>query len=282
MLLTLKQDEHRKISATKVTRKNTECSLSQETDADTKLDPNFVKYVEECFADETVTAVAGYVKSIRYNWLTACRALDYVIAQNLDKMAQYALGFMFVIPGAAGAFRTDTFKRLIGFDHDTLTEDLDFTYKLNKYNLKIVYDRRAVSYTQDPSGLGSYINQMRRWYAGGWQNLLKHFGLPEKPGMGLTLSLSYSEGLIFSSLQLILPFINIVYAMTFLVSYAIFGLILATYASLKEKRLDFFGALPGYIVLRYVNAWLFIEQFIMEVIFKRKNLNWYKPDRVTM
>lgn len=250
------------------------------TDGDTILAPDFVEKVEKSFEDPTVAAVAGYVKSLPYNWLTACRALDYSIAQNLDKSAQYALGFMFVIPGAAGAFKTDIFKRYIGFDHDTLTEDLDFTYKLNKFGLKIAYNRKAISYTQDPVTLHSYINQMRRWYAGGWQNLAKHFGIPEWPGMGLTLSLSYSEGLIFSVLQLTLPFINLIYTLTFIVSYAFFLTILAIYASRREGRKDFFVALPGYIVLRYINAWIFIEQFIMEIILRKKNLKWYKPERV--
>jgi hypothetical protein len=40
--------------------------------------------------------------------------------------------------------------------------------------------------------------------------------------------------------------------------------------------------LPGYMFLKYVNAWIFIEQFSREIIFKRKNLVWFKPGRVDM
>ncbi|TSC69979.1 MAG: glycosyl transferase family protein, partial [Parcubacteria group bacterium Gr01-1014_70] len=43
------------------------------TDGDTKLDKDFVRYIEEDFQDESISAVAGYVRSMRFNWITACR-----------------------------------------------------------------------------------------------------------------------------------------------------------------------------------------------------------------
>ena len=97
------------------------------TDGDTVLDSDFVKRAAENFKDDKLTAVSGYVRSIKYNWLTACRELDYVIGQNLHKLAQSYINFILVIPGCAGAFRTRVFKEFITFDHDTLTEDMDFT-----------------------------------------------------------------------------------------------------------------------------------------------------------
>ncbi len=97
------------------------------TDGDTLLDKNFVQEVENHFGDESVIAVSGYVKSLPYNWLTSARAFEYTLGQNLHKLAQSYMNFMFVIPGAAGAFRTQVFKEKIDFEHDTITEDLDVT-----------------------------------------------------------------------------------------------------------------------------------------------------------
>lgn len=150
------------------------------TDGDTVLDKDFVKYVEEDFQDASITAVAGYVRSMPYNWLTACRAFEYAVGQNLHKLAQHYINFLFVIPGAAGAFRTKDFFKHITFEHDTLTEDLDFTYRLHRKGLRVFYDRRIVVFTQDPVTLPAYINQMRRWFGGGWQCLLKHHDLVTK------------------------------------------------------------------------------------------------------
>ena len=114
------------------------------TDGDTMLDPHFVEHIERDFEDPKVAAVGGYVRSLKYNWLTACRALDYAVGQNIDKLAQDYIDYLFVIPGSAGAFRTHIFKNELKFDHDVLAEDLDITYKLHRLGYKIKYDRNAV------------------------------------------------------------------------------------------------------------------------------------------
>ncbi len=250
------------------------------TDGDTILDKNFIKIMEQDMQSDSITAVCGYVKSLPYNWLTACRGLDYTINQNIDKLAQDYLDSLFVIPGVAGAFRTKTFKEKIKFSHDTVTEDLDFTYVLHESGCKIKYDRKAICYTQDPTTLKSYINQMRRWFGGGWQNLSKHFRLPRNPGMAFELTLIYAEGLVYSFVMFFLPLVNISFALVLLAIYSAIIGGLAVYAAIKEKRIDFITAIPAYIFLKYVNAWVFMEQFLKEVILKKKNLAWYKPDRV--
>jgi len=249
------------------------------TDGDTILDSDFIKIIEQEMQNDHIAAVAGYVKSLRRNWITACRALDYTVSQNIDKLAQDYLNFIFVIPGAAGAFRTDIFKNKINFDHDTLTEDLDFTYRLHEIRHKIKFNRNAICYTQDPTTLKSYINQMRRWFGGGWQNLNKHFKVPNSPGMALELSLIYVEGLVYSMLMFVLPLINLYLTMWLLLAYFFIILGLAIFSSIKERRLDILFCVPEYIFLKYVNAWIFAEQFFYEIILKKKSLVWFKPSR---
>ena len=249
------------------------------TDGDTLLDKDFLKNIEKDFQDPNIKAVGGYVKSLKYNWLTACRALDYAVGQNIDKLAQDYVNYMLVIPGAAGAFRTNVFRTL-GFDHDTLTEDLDFTYKLHKMGHRIKYNREAICYTQDPVDLKSYINQMRRWFGGGWQNFMKHASVPTKPGMALELSLIYGEGLVFSVLILLLPLVNILFSLVLLASNLLIVLILSIFGASKEGRWDFPLIIPQYLFLKYVNAWVYLEQFFKEVILRRKNMIWFKPERV--
>ena len=250
------------------------------TDGDTMLSNNFVEIMEKEMEDDSVSAVAGYVRSLKHNWLTACRALDYAISQNIDKLAQDYLNFIFVIPGAAGAFRTKIFREKIKFTHDTITEDLDFTYSFHELGYKIKYNRTAICYTQDPSTLKSYINQMRRWFGGGWQNLSKHFGVPDKPGMAMELSLIYIEGLVFSFMMFVMPIISLPITIYLLLIYCVIVTPLIIFATVKEKRPDFLLALPHYIFLKYVNAWIFLEQFFKEVILRKKNLHWFKPDRI--
>jgi len=252
-------------------------------DADTLLAPNFIEYIERDFQNPKIQAVAGYIKSLKHNWLTACREIDYVIGQDIHKLAQAKLNALMVIPGCGGAFRTNIFRKYISFDHDTLTEDLDFTYKLYKNNFKIIYNKKAVVYTQDPATLHSYINQMRRWIGGGWQNLIKHWQVVLKhPGHALEISLIYFEGLISGVLFFVLPFINIFYFVSFLIGYAIAAFIAGIYSLFRRKRFDLILFAPLFPFILVLNSWIFLEQFIKEVILRKKNLVWFKPERRTI
>lgn len=253
------------------------------TDADTLLDRTFVAEIEKSFADKQVVAVAGRVRSIPYNWLTLCRAYDYFIGQSIHKLAQHYVGYIFVMPGAASAFRIEAFRKHVTFDHDTITEDLDFTYKLHHKHLKIIFNPDAISYTQDPADLKNYINQMRRWFGGGWQNLVKHYTIiPSSMIMALELSLSYSEGIIFSILLFIIPLINIWLWLWLMIGYLGIAMIFGIFAAIKEKRASMLIAPIPYMILMYINAYIYLEQFFKEVVLRRNNLVWFKPERLDL
>lgn len=252
------------------------------TDGDTILDKNFVQNIERDFMDPETAAVCGSIESMRYNWLTALRQMEYTVSQSVHKLAQSYMGFLFVIPGCAGAFRTEMFRKYITFDHDTVAEDLDFTFKFHKNNQKIVYDKKAIVFTQDPPTLHSYIGQVRRWYAGGWQNLVKHFWIFESPLAALELTLIYTEGLIFSLVLLITPLINIRYFIYTLSFSLLFILISATYTAIHSKRIDVILYSPAYIILTFVNLYVFFERFVKEIFLKQHDMSWDQPQRVTM
>jgi len=252
------------------------------TDADTLLDIKFAEEIEKNFQDPNVFAVAGYVKSLPYNWLTLCRAFYYVVGQDLHKVAQDHLNYIFVMPGAASAFCTETFRKHITFDHDTITEDLDFTYKMHGQNFKIVYNREAISYTQDPATLKNYINQMRRWYNGGWQNLKKHYRIINNPIRAMELSLIYVEGLVFSVLIFLVPVLNLWIGGWLIFASFTVTVFYAVWAAWKIKRPSLLLAPFPYTLLVFINAWLFLETFFIEIILNKRNLVWFKPERVNI
>lgn len=254
------------------------------TDADTLLDERFAEEIESTFlTDPDVVAVAGYVRSLPYNWLTLCRAFDYAVGQNIHKLAQNYVNYIFVMPGAASAFRTDVFRKYVSFDHDTITEDLDFTYKIHHQQLPITYNARAISYTQDPTTLHDYRHQMRRWFGGGWQNLLKHYRMvPENPIRAFELSLLYAEGVIFSALLFVLPVLNPLFWFWLLVGYFVVTSVVAVWAAIRERRPGLLLVPFPYLIVAYVNAYIYLEQFVKEILLRRKNLVWFKPERVAM
>ena len=183
-------------------------------DADTLLDARFVERILPHFEDPETTAVAGYVKSIENNWLTASREIDYAIGQDVYKRAQAFIGFVFVVPGCAAAFRADTLKHELRFDHDTVAEDLDFTFQLHSLGRKVAFEPEAIVYTQDPPNLPSYVRQMLRWYGGNWENFRKHYRLSFKsPAASFEFASQFGDCLFFSVLLFAMPFVNpILYA----------------------------------------------------------------------
>jgi cellulose synthase/poly-beta-1,6-N-acetylglucosamine synthase-like glycosyltransferase len=220
---------------------------------------------------------------MKYNWLTACRSFEYVIGQNIYKLAQSYIDYIVVIPGAAGAFRTETFKKYITFDHDTITEDLDFTYCFHKNRLQMSYDRKMIVHTQDPMTLSAYANQLRRWYAGGWQNLIKHRSvIYHRFNSAMELSLVYTECVIFALVIFLLPFISLSSFLLFLVSYFILASILCLYAGIKERRWDMIFVPFTYFFIMYVNSYLFLEQMVKELFLRKKNLYWFTPERTNV
>jgi cellulose synthase/poly-beta-1,6-N-acetylglucosamine synthase-like glycosyltransferase len=252
------------------------------TDGDTILHEKFAEEIEKDFvSNPELSVVAGYVQSTKYNILTAIREIDYTISQDIFKRAQEYVQFLLVIPGCAGAFKAELFRDgTIQFDHDTLTEDLDFTYKLNAKDKLIKINYNAIVYTQDPPTLHSYINQTRRWYGGGWQNLKKHFPvIISKPGASLILSLAYLDGTVFNSAFFFLLFINTRLFLELMLLYCIVGTCMGIYAGIRKHRFDLVLVGPLIPLSTLLNAYILMEQLIIEVILRRKNMTWFHPER---
>jgi peptidoglycan-N-acetylglucosamine deacetylase len=249
------------------------------TDADTIVHKNFFARVEKAFKNKKVAAFSGYVKSLEHNWLTACREIEYIIAQNIHKQAQSYINALYVIPGCAGAFRTKVFRKYLAFEHDTLTEDLDVTYKLHKNNLKIVYDKKAIVYTQDPATLKCYLKQIRRWASGGWQNVVKHRNIVKRPQNLLEMTIVQGEGLVFSILLFVTPILNPRLFLSICIPYLVLVYVFTLYAAMKDKREDLALYFPCYVFLMFINAYVFLEQFIAVVLLRQKNLVWNTVER---
>ncbi len=75
-------------------------------DADTHFDPDTISRLVRWFKDEKIGAVAGNAKvGNRINTITRWQALEYIVAQNLERRALAALGTLPVLPGAVWAWR---------------------------------------------------------------------------------------------------------------------------------------------------------------------------------
>ncbi len=144
-------------------------------DADTQFDHDTISRMVRWFVDPAIGAVAGNAKvGNRFNMITRWQALEYIVAQNLERRALAALDTLTVVPGAVGAWRRSALLELGGYPTDTLAEDQDLTIGLQRAGYKVRFDSSAVAWTEAPAGFRSLAKQRFRWAYGTLQCLWKY------------------------------------------------------------------------------------------------------------
>ncbi|MFT5180080.1 MAG: cellulose synthase/poly-beta-1,6-N-acetylglucosamine synthase-like glycosyltransferase/peptidoglycan/xylan [Candidatus Paceibacteria bacterium] len=146
-------------------------------DGDTALHPDAISHLVKHFEDENIWAVAGKIETSRpWKILGVFQAIEYVTGQNIDKEAFNTINAIQVVPGAIGALRKNQVLKLGGHSTDTLVEDQDLTMSIIRNGGRVVYENRALAYTETPDTLKGFTKQRFRWVFGTIQNLWKHKG----------------------------------------------------------------------------------------------------------
>jgi len=120
---------------------------------------------------------------------------------------------------------------------------------------------------------------LRRWNGGNWQNLMKHISIVEKPGNALEISLMYLEGLLFPLILILALSFNTTVFLQFSAAYILIISLFALYGAIRDKRWDLVLHIPTYYFVSFVNYAIFIEQFMVEVVLRKKSLMWFQPKR---
>lgn len=143
-------------------------------DADSILHRDALKHLVAHFDDPLVAAVAGNVRVVnrRTIW-SSLQALEYVIGFGLTKRAQSLARAVTIVPGPLGAFRKSAISAVGGYDGSTFAEDFDLTIKLLGAGWHVLYEPRAVVFTEAPERTVELLRQRYRWTRGSLQVLLK-------------------------------------------------------------------------------------------------------------
>lgn len=143
-------------------------------DADTLVAPETIRRLCEALGPGVDAAASNVKVGNRGRWLTAWQSVEYIVGLNLHRRAQDALGCITTIPGAACAFRRDALQRVGGFSSDTVVEDTDLTLALLAAGRRVVYEPRAIAYTEAPDTVRGLFRQRTRWARGYLQCIVKH------------------------------------------------------------------------------------------------------------
>lgn len=137
-------------------------------DADFAPPPDFLRQTMPHFAAADVAFVQtrwGHLNR-DYSLLTQLQALAIDAHFRVEQYARYRAGFLLNFNGTAGVWRRAAIDDAGGWRADTLTEDLDLSYRALLKGWKPVYLRDVVTPGEIPVTLNGYRRQQYRWARG--------------------------------------------------------------------------------------------------------------------
>jgi cellulose synthase/poly-beta-1,6-N-acetylglucosamine synthase-like glycosyltransferase/peptidoglycan/xylan/chitin deacetylase (PgdA/CDA1 family)/spore germination protein YaaH len=182
-------------------------------DADTVIAPDAISKLIPHFEDLTIGAVAGNAKvGNRVNLWTRWQALEYITSQNFERRALDLFNVVTVVPGAIGAWRTAPVRAAGGYPINTVAEDADLTMNLLEQKFKVVYEDRALAFTEAPIDAQGLMRQRFRWSFGTLQAVWKHrAAFVRNKAMGL---FALPNIIVFQMLlPMVSPFIDLMFLM---------------------------------------------------------------------
>lgn len=144
-------------------------------DADFVPPPHLLLETIHYFTDERVGMIQtrwGHINR-GYNLLTRVQALLLDGHLIIEQTARSRSGCFFNFNGTAGLWRTSTITDSGGWQHDTLTEDLDLSYRAQMRGWKFVFIPELVTPAELPVDMNAFKAQQYRWAKGAVQTCKK-------------------------------------------------------------------------------------------------------------
>ncbi len=251
-------------------------------DADVRLSRNVFTRAARHFKDEKVGAVAGYVDVFeKKEILNKFVDFESATAQKIVRLGYDTMGIHYIIPGGCAIFRKSVIDELGGYQHDTLAEDTDITWRIStEKDVSIHFDPSIIVVADEPTSLTGLWNQRVRWARGNFAVTLKHKGKIGKPRYHKAATVGYPFWLsniiapltfIFVSVALILNsvfYINSSFISSFgrFLTFSFFFILAA--GIIVNKGRSWFGGFmaPGVPLLLYLLSNLFDQAGIVGIL----------------
>ena len=144
-------------------------------DADFIPPPNFLEDVVDYFSDSQVGMVQarwGHINR-EYSLLTQVESVILDGHFVIEHGGRHLSGRFFNFNGTAGIWRRATIESAGGWQHDTLTEDTDLSYRAQIAGWKFLYLPHIVCPAELPVEMNSFKSQQARWAKGLIQTAIK-------------------------------------------------------------------------------------------------------------
>lgn len=263
-------------------------------DGDTLLERNALSEVAKYMTVQEIVAIAGNVRILSgdngvKNLLTRCQSYEYLIAFELGRRIRVLMGILVIIPGAFGAFRKDTMRKVGYFDKDTVTEDFDLGIKIFKTKGQVEFLPRAIAQTYCPNNWKEWLRQRIRWSHGQSSTLIKHrdvitgsnvystmliLGVLDMMFMDIALLFIRMASLvyIFIVFQQTIPYSLILITMIYIVNEFI-AIFTAALFSPNKSDLKYIYLVPAMIFL-YRPLYSFVRFYAYVISIFKKEVKW--------
>ena len=144
-------------------------------DADFVPQPELLKSTIHFFTDAKVGMIQtrwGHINRA-YSLLTRVQAMFLDGHLLLEQVARSRSGRFFNFNGTAGLWRKSCIQESGGWQHDTLTEDLDLSYRAQLEGWKFVFLTDVVTPAELPVDMNGFKSQQHRWTKGSIQTCKK-------------------------------------------------------------------------------------------------------------
>jgi cellulose synthase/poly-beta-1,6-N-acetylglucosamine synthase-like glycosyltransferase len=195
-------------------------------DADFIPEPDFLINTLPYFSNDKIGMVQtrwGHINP-RESWLTRAQEIGLNCHFIIDQGGRAKGGFFISFNGTAGIWRKACIEDAGGWEADTLTEDLDLSYRAQMKSWQFKYCPEIISPAELPNVLSAVRSQQFRWIKGGVETSKKLIARLWNCDLPISVKL-------FGSLQLLN---NYIYAFILLT-----GLLSVPLMLLKNKSMEF-------------------------------------------
>jgi cellulose synthase/poly-beta-1,6-N-acetylglucosamine synthase-like glycosyltransferase len=144
-------------------------------DADFVPEPATLRRLLPSFADPEVGMVQARWGHLNRDasWLTRIQGLVLDGHFHIEHTARHAAGLFFNFNGTAGMWRVACLRDAGGWQADTLTEDLDLSYRAQMRGWRFVYRPDVLVAGELPTSVRAFKGQQARWAQGSIQTARK-------------------------------------------------------------------------------------------------------------
>src|SRR5215510_11161540 len=144
-------------------------------DADFLPKPDCLRQMVDFFTDERIGMVQMRWSHINANYSTLTRIQEVLLDGHfvVEQASRNRTGAFFNFNGTAGMWRREAIEWSGGWQHDTLTEDTDLSFRAQLMGWKFVYLLDEDAPAELPVEINAFKAQQRRWAKGVMHVVLK-------------------------------------------------------------------------------------------------------------